>query len=225
MLVNAYIRRQSQNMEHPCFQKLLSELELKEEKDKFSMLSDEELMERIDEVQSLMEKFDFDTIRGKDSSFIFDGGNWKIEKSEHVIDFEQGSTPIYDWIDERIATEVIVLDEDGERTMPYEKLYPKHSIEHREGRKKCSCGRPTKVVFNGGFYYSTCLKSIQISHEACLWDLIASGVQFNWDDGETTYLDWRDLNEHGLLKGTIGEYILGLCRCSHQILDPTVWIF
>lgn len=228
--ITAYIPRLSSNLEHQCFQNLLSAMEIERIAEEYASLEDEDFVESSEEIRNFLQTNGFDilesegyTIQISDSDVVI--RTRKPENFDSGIEPEAGTSAIYDYIDERIGTEVIVLGEDGnESTIPYEEVHPEHLFRHRHA-KTCNCGKPTKIKFNNGYYGLSCLESIQISHEAHLWNLHAAGVQFNWDDGSTTFVSWGDLNRLGIMRGLLGANIKRMCMCSHQILDPTVWIF
>lgn len=229
--ITAYIPRSSSNLDHPCFQNLLNAMEIERLVEEWANLEDEDFVESSEEIAQFLRTNDLEILENE--SYTIQISDWnnvvltrKPEGSDLGVEPEAGTSAIYDYIDERIGTEVIVLDEDGnESTIPYEKVHPEHLLQHRYAKKTCNCGKPTKIKFNNGYYGLSCLESIQISHEAHLWNLHAGGVQFNWDDGATTYVSWGDLNHLGIMRGLLGANIKRMCMCSHQILDPTVWIF
>jgi len=229
--ITAYIPRSSSNLDHPCFQNLLNAIEIERLVEEWANLDDEDFVESSEKIAQFLETNHLDILENESYTIQISGRNdvvltRKPEGSDFGVEPEAGTSAIYDYIDERIGTEVIVLDEDGnESTIPYEKVHPEHLLQHRYAKKNCNCGKPTKIKFNNGYYGLSCLESIQISHEAHLWNLHAGGVQFNWDDGATTYVSWGDLNHLGIMRGLLGANIKRMCMCSHQILDPTVWIF
>ena len=229
--ITAYIPRLSSNIEHPCFQNLLKALEIERIVEIYANLENKDFIESTQEIVQFLQENDLQVIESEGYSIHINGSNVDIrtrkpEDFDSGIEPEVGTSAIYDYIDERIGTKVIVLDEDGnESTIPYEEVHPEHLVQHRHAKRTCNCGKPTKIKFNNGYYGLTCLESIQISHEAHLWNLHAAGVQFNWDDGATTFVSWGDLNRLGIMRGLLGANIKRMCMCSHQILDPTVWIF
>ena len=229
--ITAYIPRPSSNLEHPCFQNLLRAMEIERIAEEYANLEYEDFIERSEEIRNFLQTNGLDFLESEGYTIQISGSDVvvrtrKPENFDSGIELEVGTSAIYDYIDERIGTEVIVLDEDGnESTIPYEEVHPEHLFRHRHAKKSCNCGKPTKIEFNNGYYGLNCLESIQISHEAHLWNLHAAGVQFNWDDGSTTIVSWGDLNRLGIMCGILGANIKRMCMCSHQILDPTVWIF
>ena len=237
----AYFPRQSTGLDHHCFQALLqkiSDIEETEQKiatkmKEFDNLSLDELRLNMSELMDFLKEFNLDSIDHKNGMITFAEGRIEFTKKseddlktgENDILEEYGTTADHDWIDQRIGTDVLVVTENGETKMRYEDIHPEDLDKFRFGKKICGCKKPTKITFNSGFLGITCLESIQIVHDAHLWDLLASGVQFNWEGGDVTFVQWSDLIGLGINSGLLGTYVDRLCKCSHQIYDPTRVIF
>ena len=148
-LITAWHPIRSSNRDHACLDSLISLIHLPEEIDR--MFDHWDLQEgrgaelgpqKVDELMDLMLKHDIDRIpRGNTEYSIRDG---KIRISD-LFEDENGderfteTSPIHEWIDERIGTQVTILNENGERTCLWEELNPELEFAHKFGPKSCKC--------------------------------------------------------------------------------------
>lgn len=138
--ITAYFPRQSTGLDHPCFQALsqkISDIEETEQKIATKMkqidnLSLEKSPENLSELMDVLKEFNLDSIDHKNGVITFAEGRIEFTKKseddlktgENDILEEYGTTADYDWIDQRIGTDVLVVTENGETKMPYEDLTP-----------------------------------------------------------------------------------------------------
>lgn len=242
--VRAYIPRRATNTEHPCLRTLIKRIEeqkrLQEEAD--NLLAD---VKKPDFDTAPLIKYlrdnDFDQILSSDFKIKIDlksknSEEWKIIKDEvrkkmgakylsagktpasESVSEEIDTSAIYEWIDERIGTTVIVIEGENEFEMPWEELHANHAWRHTLGNKSCTCKQPTKIIFNNKPYpLPECLESIQGSHEANMWFLSPSGIQLNWTDGTSTYLPYGHPDLRIIEQSLLGEHIKKLCKCHYRI--------
>lgn len=230
-LITAWHPKQSRNTDHACLDSLISTIHLPEEIEKIfeetgEILSPDEREKLLD----LMRKHDLDRIPRDQVEYSlsdFDGTLVisDVFEDEHGDAMYTETSPIYDWIDDRIGTQVTILDENGEWTCSWEELNPEHEFANKFGPKSCKCKGPRKIQFDNGHVLAPCLDSIQISHDAHMWDLIPDGVQFNWKDGESTFLRWSDPKMIIIMKTSLWGEILKLCNCTYEIHDRRTVMF
>ena len=246
LYVRAYIPRMATNTEHPCLRMLINRIEEQKrlQEEATELLAD---VKKPDFDPAPLIKYfkdkDFDQIENSDFKIKIDlesKGLEILEKIKQQIDGlhisagetstsetvpeEIDTSAIYEWIDERIGTTVIVLDGENEYEMPWEELHANHAWRHKLGNKSCTCKQPTKIIFNNKPYpLPECLESIQGSHEAYMWFLTPSGIQLNWTDGTSTYLPYGHPDLRVIEQSLLGEHIKKLCKCHYRIHPEGVY--
>ena len=236
LYIRAYMPRMATNAEHPCLRTLINRIE-----------EQKRLQEEATELLADVKKLDFDPaplikyLKDNETAKVLNAPEAELlEKLREQIDGlyisagetstsdtvpeEIDSSAIYEWIDERIGTTVIVLDGDNEYEMPWEELHANHAWWHKHGNKSCTCKQPTKIIFNNKPYpLPECLESIQGSHEAYMWFLTPSGIQLNWTDGTSTYLPYGHPDLRIIEQSLLGEHIKKLCKCHYRIHPEGVY--
>ena len=250
LYVRAYIPRMATNTEHPCLRMLINRIEeqkrLQEEATELLADVKKSGFDPAPLIKYLKDN-DFDQIQNSDFRIKFDLESKDLEGWEKIkenirekidglyisagetprsetVSEELGTSAIYEWIDERIETTVIVLDGENEYEMPWEELHANHAWRHKHDNKSCTCKQPTKIIFNNKPHpLPECLESIQGSHEAYLWFLTPSGIQLNWTDGTSTYLPYGHPDLRVIEQSLLGEHIKKLCKCHYRIHPEGVY--